>query len=146
MVAPRARLVELFTPVPVRLTVSDGAGLLLATVSVPVSAPVAVGANFTDTVQLAPAASEDPQVFVCVKLPVTETPEMVCALLPGLAMVTVWAAELVPVFTSPKARLAGVAVSAPATTGLGKVVSTGVVLQPELPGPAFSVNVPLPDG
>jgi hypothetical protein len=53
------------SPVPVRDTVC---GLLLAPsvmVKAPVRVPVAVGVNTTLMEQLAPAASEVPQVFVC---------------------------------------------------------------------------------
>ena len=53
------------TPVPERLVVW---GLLLAlsvTVKVPVRLPVAVGVKVTLMTQLAPAATEVPQLLVC---------------------------------------------------------------------------------
>jgi len=73
VVLPKVRLEGLvvsvavapFAPVPVRLTVLGLLVALLVIVSVPVLVPVAVGWNVTFTVQLAPAAMLDPQVFVC---------------------------------------------------------------------------------
>ncbi len=47
-------------------TVSVGFVALLETVSVPVRVPVALGWNVTLTEQFAPAAIDEPQVFVCV--------------------------------------------------------------------------------
>ena len=62
--------------------------------------------------------------------------------LPGLVTVTVCAALVDPDATSPNDRLVGEAVSAPGCTGFGKAVSTGVVLQPELPLPRLKVYAP----
>src|SRR5258705_11485587 len=59
------RLTTGAVPVPVRLTIC---GLPVASsviVMVPVRVPVAVGVNVTLIVQLAPAATEVPQVLVC---------------------------------------------------------------------------------
>ena len=56
---------EALAPVPVRLTVDGLFVALLVIVSEPVRVPVVVGWNVTLTVQLAPAAMLDPQVFVC---------------------------------------------------------------------------------
>ena len=127
------------TPVPDSATVSGLPGALVATDRVPVSGPPLVGANFTLTVQEPPAAMELPQVLVWVKLPVTLTEETETALVPGLVTVTVWAALVDPEFTSPNERVDADEVSVPAWTGAGKVVSTGVVLQPELPLPRLKV-------
>ena len=139
---PSARLVVAVTPVPDRATVSGLPGALVATVSVPVWLPPLVGANVTLTVQVPPAAIELPQVLVWLNGPVTLTEETEAALLPGLDIVTVCAALVAPDATSPNDRLDGDAVSAPGCTGLGKAVSTGVVLQPELPLPRLKVNAP----
>lgn len=112
----------------------------------PVWLPPEVGENLTLTVQDAPAASELPQLLACENWLLAETDEMVCALLPGLLMVTACAELVDPTFWSPNDRLDGEAVSAPGVAWLGKVVRVGVVLQPELPDPRLKVNVPLPDG
>jgi len=58
-------LIVVPAPVPVRLTVFGLELALLVIVSVPVRVPEAVGWNVTLTVQLAPAAMLEPQVFVC---------------------------------------------------------------------------------
>ena len=67
-----------------------------------VRVPVAVGLKVTLIVQLAPAATELPQVFVWAKspalVPVTEMPLIVSAALPVLLNVTV-CAELVVLTT-----------------------------------------------
>jgi len=69
------RLTTGAVPVPVRLTVSvvealpELALFVSVTVSVPVRLPVAVGVKIIETLQLAPAASEVPQVLVCAKSP-----------------------------------------------------------------------------
>ena len=143
-----ARFVVEVTPVPESETVSGLPGALLATVSEPGNGPPLVGANFTDTVQEPFAAIELPQVLVWLYGPVTEIEETEAALLPGLVMVTDWAALVLPDARSPKERLAADAVSAPGCAGSGNDVSTGVVLQPELPLPrlkakALGVYVPL---
>ncbi len=52
------------TPVPVRLTLCGLPAALSVIDSVPVRVPVAVGVKVTLMVQLAPAATEAPQVFV----------------------------------------------------------------------------------
>ena len=56
-------------------------------VSVPVRVPRAVGVKVTVTVQVLPAATEDVQVVVSAKSPVTETPLFDTAVLPVLSMV-----------------------------------------------------------
>ena len=50
-------------PIPVRGTVATVANTLLARLRLPVCAPALAGANSTPTLQLAPAASDVPQVF-----------------------------------------------------------------------------------
>lgn len=55
----------------------------------PLRAPVAVGANVTEMVQLAAAASVEPQVEVWAKSPVAEIPEIFNVAPPLLVNVTV---------------------------------------------------------
>ena len=80
--------------------------------------PVAEGLKVTAMLQCAPAATELPQVLVCVKSfalePVTLMPEIVSAALPVLVSVTLCAALVVPVAWLAKARLVGLS----ETTGL----------------------------
>ena len=82
-------------PVPDSATVVGLLVALLVTVSVPVRVPDAVGRKLTLTVQEAPAAIDVPQVLVCGKSPLTETPETVAAAVPVLVTVTAWAALVV---------------------------------------------------
>jgi hypothetical protein len=67
-----------------------------------VRVPEAVGAKVTEIVQLAPCASELPQVFVCEKspalAPVMLIPVMVKLALPVLVIVMVCAELVVPTF------------------------------------------------
>src|SRR5271169_4941115 len=88
----RARSVVELVPVPDSATVSGLPGALDATDSVPLAAPLAVGANLTLTVQVPPAAMEVPQVLVWLNGPVTLTDAADAALVPGLDTVTVCAA------------------------------------------------------
>ncbi len=125
---------------PDSATVSGLPGALVATDSVPVWLPPLAGAaNLTLTVQEPPAAIELPQVLVWLYAPVTLTEETETALLPGFVTVTDCAALVDPAATSPNDRVDGDAVSAPGWAGFGKAVSTGVVLQPELPLPRSKV-------
>ncbi len=52
-------------PVPLRLTLCGLPAALSVIETVPVRVPVAVGVNVTLIVQLAAAATDAPQVFVC---------------------------------------------------------------------------------
>ena len=56
-------------PVPVRLAVCGLFVALSVTVRVPVRVPPAVGVNVTLMVQVSPAATLAPQLFVCPKSP-----------------------------------------------------------------------------
>ncbi len=56
-------------PVPVKFAVCGLFVALSVTVNVALSVPTIVGANATSIEQLAPAASVEPQLFVCVKSP-----------------------------------------------------------------------------
>jgi hypothetical protein len=96
-------------PVPVRLTVFVTPPAL--TVSVPVRAPVAVGANVTLTVHEPPAAIDEPQVFVWAKSPLPEIDDTDAAEPVGLETVTVWAALVEPAATEPKFSAPGATVT-----------------------------------
>ena len=104
---PSARFVVDVTPVPDSATVIGPPGALVLMVSVPVRAPPLVGANFTLTVQVPPAAMEVPQVLVWLNAPVTLTDDTDAALLPGFETVTVCAELVDPEATSPNDRLVG---------------------------------------
>ncbi len=98
-------------PVPDSATVSGLPGALLATDRLPEAAPPAVGVNVTLTVQEAPAASEDPQVFVSANGAPVETEDRLAVAVPVLDTVTVWAALADPTAWLPNDREAGEAVS-----------------------------------
>ena len=97
-------------------------GLLLAllvTVRVPVRDPAAVGWNATLTVQLAPTAMLL-QLLVCVKSPVTATPETVAALRTGVGDGHRLGGRRVPTTVPAKDRL----------DGLGLVIGPGATPVP----------------
>jgi hypothetical protein len=75
-------------PVPVKLTVWVAGLALSVTVKVPALAPVAVGLKVTLILQLAPAATLEPQVLVWEKSPLAATLVMLRAALPVLLSVT----------------------------------------------------------
>ena len=106
-----ARFGSELAPVPDSPTVSGLLGALDATDSVPLAAPVAVGAKSTLTVHEPPAAIELPQVLVWLNGPFTLTDDTDAALVPGLDTVTVCAALVDPTVTVPNDRLDGDAVS-----------------------------------
>jgi hypothetical protein len=76
-------------PVPDRPTVRVLLVALLATLSDPEAAPVAVGVKVTDAVHEAPAASELPQVLLSPNGDADEIEEIAAAAVPVLEMVTV---------------------------------------------------------
>jgi len=89
------------TPVPVRVTVCGEPVALSVTRMLPVTPPVVTGAKVTEMAQLAPAASDAPQLLVSLNNPTrgelgAEMPVMVNGALPVLLSVTVCAAEVVP--------------------------------------------------
>jgi len=65
-------------------------------VKVPVAVPNDCGLNVTLIAQLAPAATEAPQVSVSAKLPLTEMPDMARGRVPVLVNVTACALLVVP--------------------------------------------------
>lgn len=92
------RLAVGLTPVPVRLTVWGLPAALSVTLRVPLAVPLAVGVKLTLIVQLAPAATLVPQVFVWANPDpaVTLTLVMVRVVAPELTRVAVWGALVVP--------------------------------------------------
>src|SRR5437016_2908473 len=83
------RLTAGAVPVPLSDTVCGLPVALSAIVTAPVRVPVAVGVNVTPMVQLAPAASDAPQVLVSAKSPLAAILVMLRAALPVLVRVTV---------------------------------------------------------
>src|ERR1700678_745151 len=84
-------VVLVLVPVPVRATVSGLPGALDGTDRVPEEAPVAVGSNWTLTVQDPPPGSDDGHVLVCANAPLMLIADSETAELFGLVTVTVWA-------------------------------------------------------
>lgn len=107
-------------PVPFSATVSEEFDASLVTVSVPVAGVIDVGANWTCTVSLCPAAREAvPLPLTTVKAPLEiEAPDIFTVWVPVLDTLTLRVAVL-PTATLPKLRPAGDGVR---------------VLLPELPG------------
>lgn len=93
-------------PVPIRPTVGTGAFAVI--VSVPVRVPAALGVNVTETLQLAPAPSELPQVVDDgAKSPLAVILEIKTSELPLLAKVTFLAAPVEPTVRLPNDRPVG---------------------------------------
>src|ERR1700754_3162053 len=116
------------------------------TVRFPAREPVAEGVNRTLTVQDAPAASDDPQVFVWLKSPDTATPETGAVPEPELVTVTVCAALVDRVAIVPKPSAVGlIEMAEPLSGRYGGNVGVGMVdaadpEKPELPPPSVSVK------
>jgi hypothetical protein len=83
-------------PVPVSVAVCGLPAVLSTMLNVPVRVPAAVGLKVTLIVQLAPAATEVPQVSLSAKSPVAEMLVMLKAMLPVLDSITLCAALVVP--------------------------------------------------
>jgi hypothetical protein len=103
-------------PVPESGTVSyekNCASLLIP--RTPLRDPDAEGVKITLIMQLAPGATEDPQLFDCAKSPDVEMEPMLSDMVPLFVMLTGDAPVLVPTFVAGKVRLNGdrVAVDAP---------------------------------
>src|SRR5208337_3257708 len=95
------------TPVPVRLTVCVAGLALSVMVTAPVLVPVALGLKVTLRVQLAPAATLEPQVLVWEKSPLTVMRVMLRVAFPVLLRVTLLALLLVPTFCDGKVKEVG---------------------------------------
>ena len=84
-------------PVPLSVTVWGEPVALSVIASVPVRLPAAVGVNFTEIEQFAPAATDIPQVLVYAKSPDVAIELSASAACPVLVSVTICAALVVPV-------------------------------------------------
>jgi len=98
------------TPVPFKLTVCGLPVALSVKASVAMRDPIAVGAKLTLRVHLAPAATLEPQVFVCEKSLGSAPPiamlEMLSEALPVFVSVTVCTGAVAAMFSWPNARFA----------------------------------------
>src|ERR1017187_1271156 len=104
-------------PVPIRVTVCGEPVALSAMDSEAVNAPAAAGLNSTETVQVAAAASDVPQVVADLRKDVAFVPVMVSdvsvkAAVPEFLTVTTCAAVVTPTVVDAKVRLVGVRVTA----------------------------------
>jgi hypothetical protein len=104
-------------PVPVKATVCRAPVVLSAMDKVPVRVPAAAGVKTTFAVQAAPAAT-DVQLLVWLKSPLIVIPVIVSVAVPVFEIVTVSAAELLPMAWPTKVRVDG----ATLTAGAGAVV------------------------
>jgi hypothetical protein len=99
-------------PVPLRAAVCGEPVALSVMESVALRLPADAGVNFTMMVQLAPTASDAPQVFVWLKLlafaPVTDMPVMVSAAVPGFESVVDSVLAEVPTSVLGKVSVVGV--------------------------------------
>jgi hypothetical protein len=110
-----ARFATGVSPVPLKGTFCVLPEALSENVRLALSAPIMLGANVTLAVQLAPAATVEPQVFVWLKsgafVPVMVMPVIESETVPEFVRATTWAAVLVPTAIVPKATLAGARVA-----------------------------------
>src|ERR1035437_1913999 len=134
---------------PLRRADCTKPGALSVKLNHPPRAPAAVGAKLTEMVQLAPAATEEPQVLVWEKSPVAAIWVTVNAAFPLLVSVTCWAALLLPTGWLEKLKLAGLnatlgAVACPLRpTDCGEPVALSVTLSlPPRVSAAVGANVP----
>jgi hypothetical protein len=133
----------------VRITDCGLPAALSVRVRAAVKDPLAAGVNVTLTVQLAPAATLDPQLLVSAKslgfVPVIAMLVMLKAALPVLFRVTGWAALVVPAVWLAKERLAGERL----TTGAGSPAEAGLsaticIVQPLFADPVAAYLPALP--
>ena len=103
-------------PVPLNAADSGEPGALSVTVTVPVRFPPVVGMNVTEIVQLAPAATLLPQVFVSEKFAEAVIEAIESGAAPELVNVIVCAAPIEPSVSAAKVRLLGESVTAGAAT------------------------------
>jgi hypothetical protein len=95
------------TPVPVRLTVWVAGLALSVTVTAPDLVPVVVGLKVTLRVQLAFAATLEPQVLISEKSPLALMLVMVRVALPVLLRVTFWGLLMEPTACTAKLNEVG---------------------------------------
>lgn len=84
-------------PEPLSETVCGLLASESVSVRAPVRVPVAVGVKVTETEQLAPAASEVPQLLVCAKSPPATMELKLTAVAPPLLTLTDFGAAVVPI-------------------------------------------------
>lgn len=139
---------ETACPPPLRVTVCGELPALSVIVRVPVGVPAAVGVNVTEIVQLAPAATLEPQVFVSAKSPDAVTDVMDRAAVPELVRVTACAALVVPSVREAKVRLVGESTTAGAVTPAPVPLKLAVCGEPLALSEIISapVRVPTTDG
>jgi len=113
----------------------------------PVRVPTCVGANFTLTVQDAPAFSVLPQVLVCAKSPVAAPIVSVVDNVPVFFTVTTLAALVVPTVCEANVKLDGVVVTVTpvpvpdSVTVCGELVAESVIeILPGSDPPTVGVN------
>lgn len=94
-------------PVPVTGTTCGLPAALSLTVTVPLALPETEGVKVTLMVQLAPAATVAPQLFVCAKFALAAILEIVSAAVPLLESVRDSGWLVVPSVWLPKFRLVG---------------------------------------
>ena len=135
-----------------RETACGAPAALSLTLSDAVRVPLAVGLKMILTLQVAPAANELPQVWVCAKspalIPVMATPAMLRVVAPTLVSVTVFAGLVVPMLTVPKFRVVGnsfaVVPVPPSVTCCGLPAALSVMLRAAERAPlAVGLNVTL---
>jgi hypothetical protein len=95
-------------PCPFRPTAYKPPAALPVNVRVPPPEPNTVGLNFMLNAQLAPAASEAPQVVVCEKGPEIASPEIFSGPFPVFFKVTGWTVVVPPTTSLPKFKVFGV--------------------------------------
>jgi len=100
-----------YTPEPLNGTFCGLPPPLSLTLTDAVLAPLAVGLKLTEMVQLAPAATAVPQLFVWLKspglVPLILMDEIESDVAPLLVSLTVFAAVFVPTLTEPKLKDVG---------------------------------------
>jgi len=137
-------------PTPESRTVCGLPGALSVTASEPLLLPEAVGVNVTLILQLAPAATLAPQLFIWAKAPVSVIPVIARGAVPVLVRVTACAALVVPAAWLAKLTVVGKSVTAGANPtpasrmdwGLSKALSVRVTEPLRLPT-AVGANVTL---
>ncbi len=115
-------------PVPLRLTAAGAGLLLLDNESDPERLPTAVGLNTTLIVQLAPAASDVPQLLAWLKSPLVVSDEMEREVLPLLVRVTACPALELPTACEGNARDEGESVATAARPAPLKLTAVGAGL------------------
>ena len=99
------------TPIPDNATFCGLPAALSVTLSAAVRVPSTAGVNLALMLQVAPAASELPQVWVCAKspalVPIIAMPVMVKVVVPTFFRLTVFGRLVVPSPIEPKLKLIG---------------------------------------